>query len=264
MLTSVVCLILAAIVLAGAGGTAHTLYQQHRTAAWPSTWALVMQSDIRREPGILGIPANRHQLSYEYTVGGRPYIGSRWTGYVGPIDTTRDGPDTRAKAAHLLDEVKVFYDPADPQQAVISPGVRTHEWAIGLTLILAMVLLALRLLRDAWRTIADAFGAVDRRAAAADEHDRTHQLLPSNGPSSTDSTPGSMAPPVRTFHFNAPPAPPPAPARPPHRSPRAVADDILGQLASDPLDDLPDLRKAAQRTRPPRAPRPPRRNDRAA
>lgn len=244
LLTSVVCLALAALALGLAGGTAHILYRQHATAAWPATWAMVTQSEIRRKPGLLGVPADRHTLSYEYTVAGRPYVGNRWTTYFPFIDTTRNTPTARANATPLLEEVRVHYDPVDPQRAVVSPGVRNREWAVGGTLALAMTILALRLLRDAWRTLREVAGVEDHATRLADQHDRAHQLLPSSGPSSTDSSSNPTLAPTARFRINTQPTRTRSAA---HRSPRAVAEHILDTLNAHDLDDLPDLR--ADRTR---------------
>ncbi len=65
-------------------------------------------------------------FSYEFTVDGRVYTGSR-------VDTAQASATQETVAAHPLGStVRVYYDPAEPARAVLSPGLTaTHGWWFG-------------------------------------------------------------------------------------------------------------------------------------
>lgn len=242
LLTAAVCTALAVLSFGSAGAAALALHKQHATATWPTTWGLVIQSEIGQEPGPVGVPVDRHKLAYEYSVGGRPYASARWTSYIAPVDTTRDNPDARADATPLLDEIKVHYNPLNPELAVVSPGVRSREWLVGGGLVGVLTLLGIRLSRDVFRTARELMGLESARVVAAEQNERRQQIIPSAGPTNTDSDASDA--PTRSFNFNLDVPDEPAPSTAPTRSPRAIAEHILGALADvkPTADDAPKRR----------------------
>jgi hypothetical protein len=94
-----------------------------RAAHWPSTPGRIVRSGTMAQTVThADAPSsirNVADVAYEYTVGGRTYRGSR----IGVAGST-GGPDVAATLAryHVGALVTVFYDPADPKNAVLERG----------------------------------------------------------------------------------------------------------------------------------------------
>jgi amino acid transporter len=101
--------------------------RQVATASWPTADGTVT---VSREAARRGRGGAGWELEYTYTVAGRDYTGRRYAHDPMPVQA-RDVE--RAIAAHPPGSaVAVSYDPADPAEAVIRPGLR------GCTLWVAM------------------------------------------------------------------------------------------------------------------------------
>lgn len=116
----------------GLGGVFGILYavfdglRSRRSANWPSTSGRVIESELRaykeRSRGISDRRDRRGttmHLRYEYTVGGRRFVGhrARW------VDVqVGDGMGEMIAAHPVGRAVTVYYDPAAPQNAVLEPG----------------------------------------------------------------------------------------------------------------------------------------------
>jgi hypothetical protein len=100
---------------------------QIATDRWPVTEGTVTVSELT------GRKRNSWKLEYQYTVAGQPYTGTRYAFEPMPIQGEREV--TRAIAAHPAGSaVAVSYNPDDPAEGVIRPGLR------GCTLWMALFL----------------------------------------------------------------------------------------------------------------------------
>jgi hypothetical protein len=107
--------------LAGAGALlwlagGYYLYHGTSSAMWPSVQGRILYSHARmaRNPEAL--------MWYEYTVDGRRYLGSNYRngGNVSVLGSTAQAV---AKRYPVGRNVAVFYNPRDPQDALLEPGV---------------------------------------------------------------------------------------------------------------------------------------------
>jgi Protein of unknown function (DUF3592) len=116
-------LVFAAIGALGVTWSAWELVQAVDSKNWSTTDGIVVVSDLQRTRDTDGGYMYRAEVSYRYTVDGtelvssRPRFGSRvslsWSRPA--VRTTRKYP----VGAH----VTVLYDPSDPGEAVLEPGV---------------------------------------------------------------------------------------------------------------------------------------------
>ena len=92
--------------------------------SWPTTTARVIDTDVSYQRGTSSSTGAYYpRVRYQYVVNGRTYTGDRiWTTNMG---------STRGWARSIIDEfppgseVTVYYDPADPANALLKPGNST-------------------------------------------------------------------------------------------------------------------------------------------
>jgi hypothetical protein len=117
-----------------------------RSESFPTTQGVITRSDI--EPGHKG--AVDYEVEYRYTVNGVPYTATEY--HVQP-QFVHNGYWRAARDANPVGKaVTVYYDPDDPANAYLAPGVRSDLllvawWVVGLNLLaLGLVLCALEYL----------------------------------------------------------------------------------------------------------------------
>jgi hypothetical protein len=88
---------------------------------YPSTEGEILSSIVTQTDGVKGTTYGVG-IRYTYSVGGRPYTGSRYR-----YDTSSSSDSAWAKAVVAArppgSKVPVFYDPANPQNSVLAPGL---------------------------------------------------------------------------------------------------------------------------------------------
>jgi hypothetical protein len=110
---------------------------------WPETEGTIIHARTRQ---IGDIHSTQHRLSvhYEYVVGGKRYTSRRYAFGTRYITGLRAAQET---AAQYRDEegVKVYYNPENPRQAALEPGIAWDSFVIlGVGLVLLFI--GLRLL----------------------------------------------------------------------------------------------------------------------
>ncbi len=121
------------------------------TAGWPTTSGIVTRAEVRE------VTKSRYatEVTYIYQVDGRDYVGTR----IRAADPHHRLPAARAEIEGLAvgQAREVFYNPADPAEALLVPGASGEAWLLilpaasfaGGTAILAW-LLATRRRRRVW------------------------------------------------------------------------------------------------------------------
>lgn len=120
-----------------------------RSRRWPSVPGTVLSSTVssrmappssQDEDSPPEVPQRlyRPEVRYTYSVGGREFTGSALG--LDEVEIS-DEPLVREQAARYPPDaaVTVYYDPADPSQAVLEPGVQASAWllpAMGLVFLI--------------------------------------------------------------------------------------------------------------------------------
>jgi hypothetical protein len=113
-------------VLAGLGVAGYGLFvlrQAARSSAWPSTDGQIVKSEVACNDGCYA-----PQIVYSYAVDGQGFHGSE-IGFGNRISSS----DIRHASEHCGKypaeaKVNVYYDPDDPQTAVLEPGITKKSW----------------------------------------------------------------------------------------------------------------------------------------
>ena len=129
---------IALVILAIAGAGLWWRNVDHEV--WPNTVGSVLSCDIQNMHYNATQYANRVDIRYEYTAGGRPYLG-HWTGYWPIMGSPNALP--RARMNELKTKgfpLTVMYNPANPSRS------RLHDTPAGLRpAFAAMTLIAIAL-----------------------------------------------------------------------------------------------------------------------
>lgn len=96
------------------------LYHQTRALAFATTEGTVTRSAVRTEPDGDGGDSYLPDVGYEYEVGGRRYTGSRYC--YAEVGTNSKAWHKVAAARPPGARVTVWYNPADPGEAILHPG----------------------------------------------------------------------------------------------------------------------------------------------
>lgn len=122
------------------------LWQGSQSLGWEKTEGRVVTRSVRldrssqRNRRFRNHEDRAHDVivTYSYSVDGQSYTGQRYSFGRG---TTAASGGTRAKARAVADElypsltpIDVYYDPADPEQSVLSPGL---HWSTFVPLAMA-------------------------------------------------------------------------------------------------------------------------------
>lgn len=126
--------------------SAGALSMARRSLAWSSVPGTIVRSEVRSNKRANGFPGNRYVVEYEYTVGGESYFGNQVSGGWFPYGTAGWAERRVAKFPKGA-MVPVYYDPGDPEFAVLDPGLNLealYQLAVvvllfGLTLAFAAV-----------------------------------------------------------------------------------------------------------------------------
>jgi len=98
-----------------------TLRTARASKKWPVAAGVVVFSGTEAKSSLGDGPATYAKVRYEYEVEGRKYSSERIS--IGQYGTGGGGHAKAEAAKYPVGAiVKVFYDPADPSQAVLEPG----------------------------------------------------------------------------------------------------------------------------------------------
>lgn len=119
------------IVVVGAGIAAAGVLaglRSRKTAQWPTTEGTIIASGIVRESSSstnttvsTGGSVYKPEVAYRYEVGGKEYVSNRIE--LMDISTSNRGrAESIGSAYNTGDRVRVYYDPGNPERAVLQPG----------------------------------------------------------------------------------------------------------------------------------------------
>ena len=115
-------------------------YQRARASvAWPFAEGRVIQSEV--VPGSEG--TTQPKIAYEYTVNGQPYQGDRLKAAHKNYGTSGSHARTCVERYPVGARVQVFYNPAEPRESALEPGLSVGAYitlGIGLLLLLSAVI----------------------------------------------------------------------------------------------------------------------------
>jgi hypothetical protein len=139
------------VIVCGALFGFFRLYREWRTADvsgnWPQTVGTMKASSlvVRQRVGGGGHKTWTVQVAYAYSVDGKPQQGS--VIHLGGFPSYDSEAEARALQARFAEgaTVPVFYDPAEPANAVLEPGAHAAASSLGLGATLLGILLALGL-----------------------------------------------------------------------------------------------------------------------
>lgn len=108
------------------------LFRQHFAESFPHVQGTVLSSVVAKSYGSKGRIYYHPRISYRYSANGMEYIGNRYR---------YDGHPTDSAAAWAIvsshppgSEVDVYYNPRDPADALLSPGVDVSDMGLFLFL----------------------------------------------------------------------------------------------------------------------------------
>jgi hypothetical protein len=90
---------------------------------WPTTTGVVTHSEVARDHDSDGT-MYRPDVEYEYTVDGQDYVGNTITVGAKVSTNVAGGAQKKVNEYPVGKEVKVHYDPDDPAESCLEPGVR--------------------------------------------------------------------------------------------------------------------------------------------
>jgi HEAT repeat protein len=169
------------------------------SASWPTTAGKIIQSKVWQEADSRGDKTTRVSIVYLFTVQGKSYTGDNL--WFGPFR----GAEENVRRYRAGRQVRVHYDPANPQVAVLEAGFGLRnilELLLGLAILvigLALGRFALRALpRRQFRTVR--LRSVKRRARSTRpaQENGPETAPPSPAPMEPEATPNPQAPRQRT------------------------------------------------------------------
>jgi len=106
-----------------------------KSKAWPLTTAKVLTSSFDRN-GMMYVP----KIIYRYKISGQDFTDDTYT-YMGDYATSKSAIQKTIKRFPEGSDISVHFDPSDPQQSVIVPGVHWVQYVnlAALTLILGSI-----------------------------------------------------------------------------------------------------------------------------
>jgi uncharacterized protein DUF3592 len=119
--------------------TAFSSYEAIRSTQWPSTSGTVSASVVEETKDLEGDVLHRARISYVYSVAGREFVGSRARFGNWLFISWRWVARRLMRRYPIGSAVRVHYDPSDPADSVLEPGV---SWFLLDTLIFGLAFLA--------------------------------------------------------------------------------------------------------------------------
>jgi hypothetical protein len=120
------------------------LQNAQASANWPSVQGQVTSSDVERSTDGEGGTSYQPQIDYSYTVNDQRYSGDR-VNFGQNSYSSRRGAEEVAARYPVGQSVAVYYDPVEPDSAVLEPGVSSGSYiviSIGACFVLISLILA--------------------------------------------------------------------------------------------------------------------------
>lgn len=117
-------------------------FWQHRATAFPTTVATISRSEVVESRGRIGGPNYSLELTYQFTLVGQPYQGSRVRYFWWPSSKHRADIVRLQAEYHRARAVIAHYPPDSPGDAVLRPGVEGTDYLRAL-FALALTVLAI-------------------------------------------------------------------------------------------------------------------------
>jgi len=114
--------------------TLHSGVLQIRTSDYPSVTASITRY-VWEDAGDAGRVL---AVAYRYQIGKRTYLGERIRFIPRPFRIGLADGTARAQTWGAGKQVKIFYDPVDPQNALLDKGLTTGDW-LFLSMVLAVL-----------------------------------------------------------------------------------------------------------------------------
>ena len=123
-------------LIVGVGALSIGAYLYWRAKAsqnWPWVMGEVLSARVRETVDTTGSgrTISRHfpEVTYEYRVGGRTYRGKRIR-FGGPLHTDRETAEAWLQSYPVGGQVRVYYNPKRPQEAVLQPSSSPTAWIL--------------------------------------------------------------------------------------------------------------------------------------
>ena len=100
---------------------------------WPIAEGTLTHANVKQEltHGDSELPPNSNSsvdVTYEYHIGGACYTGTKLS--IGQLSyATRRSAEARAREIRAQSHVRVYYNPADPKDSVLEPGMTLTLWS---------------------------------------------------------------------------------------------------------------------------------------
>lgn len=120
--------ILAGVTMAGFG--IHNIVQAHESRNWLSTDGSITFSDIERRSGSKGGSSYAPSVRYQYTIQGKQYEGSMVAIGLKHVSAGRSFAERIIKKYPQGKSLQVFYNPADPSESVLEPGLSKRSFIL--------------------------------------------------------------------------------------------------------------------------------------
>jgi hypothetical protein len=116
------------------------------TKSWPSTGGTVISSDIKRGTSSKGSPKYSLDINYTYKIGNEEFQSNRYssTNARGTSQWARE-EITRYPANSA---VKVYYNPENPKESVLEPGLHSDDYWMTLISSIGFVLVLLAFIKQ--------------------------------------------------------------------------------------------------------------------
>lgn len=121
--------------------TAHTAYLSKCSESWPKADGVVKESEVRSDEDS-GWTRFKAYVLYEFTVEGKKYTSSS-INYDSMSRSERPAVEQLVKRYPKGQPVTVYYQPEDPSESVLEPGLVT--WMVPVSIILCLISLGVPL-----------------------------------------------------------------------------------------------------------------------
>jgi len=111
---------------------------------WPATTAKILKSEVRKERGMEDEDGSANyyfvpHIEYEYEVGGSVYKGKKFSFGSHPSFSQQAKAHTYLAQYPLEASVNVYYDPANPQEAVLERIARSSKLGMIMGIVMLVV-----------------------------------------------------------------------------------------------------------------------------
>jgi len=140
------------LIAAGLGSlvwSAWITYLAVMSRQWPQVEGTIVVSDLQRSKDSEGGYSYRPEVTYQYTVGGKEFVGSR-TRFGVWLATSWSAPSLRVLQQYKMgSRVPVHYDPNDPEESILETGINGTVF-VGIALATTVLIFGVFWLQSKW------------------------------------------------------------------------------------------------------------------